>query len=128
MPESVYVGQVFSMKITADTQSDLSLKFETSIEGQSLSWLNHKGVKWAHIGNGLYSSTLYFQANSSSLKSFALKLKVLANQDTFQQKTINVFLPQIKAVDFEQTRYSHIVADDLQASSFRLKNLMMSII
>lgn len=121
MPESVYVGQVFSIKLTADTQSDLNLKFETSIEGQNISWLNHKGLKWTHIGNGLYSSTLYFQVNSSSVKSFALKLKVLTNQEIFQQKTISVFLPQIKDVVFEHSRYSHIVADDLQASSFRLK-------
>lgn len=121
MPESVYVGQVFSMKLTANTQSDLNLKFETSIENPNLSWLNQKGLKWTHIGNGLYSSTLYFQANSSNIKSFQLKLKVLANQEIFQQKSISIFLPQIKAVDFEKTRYSHIVADDLQANSFRLK-------
>lgn len=121
MPEAVYEGQVFSIKVSADTKSDLNLKFETSVEGASLSWLNHNNIVWTHIGNGLYSSTVFLQANSNKAKSLQLKLKVIANGEVYQQKSVSVFLPQIKSVDFERTRYSHIVADELEASSFRLK-------
>lgn len=121
IPEEVYVGQVFSMNITADTQSDMNFSFETSIDGSDINWLNQNGLKWTHIGNGIYSGTLFFQVNSASVKTIKIKLKVLSNDEIYQQKEISVFLPRIKEIDYDKNTYSHIVADDLVANSYRLK-------
>ena len=46
VPKSVVVGEIFSIEVTADTQSDLEFSFETQLVETNIKWLNKKNFQW----------------------------------------------------------------------------------
>lgn len=121
IPEQVYAGEIFSFHLLVDTKSDLSLSFALSLKDSDVKWLNQNSLEWSYIGAGQYSTTLYFQAPNEQVQTLSFDLSVYLNSEVFQKSSLSVFLPKIQRIFFDRSRYSHIVADELNVGMVRLR-------
>ncbi|HED7970344.1 TPA: SH3 domain-containing protein [Campylobacter jejuni] len=128
-PSRVYVGEVFPITIYARTTENTKFDFNISVEKTNLSFLN-PDAKWEFINNE-YKTTLWFEAKNSNASLSKISIKLLRNNEAFQEADIN-----LNPIKFENTLsnkdFSHLVASSLEikkvkASYFDDANIIMMV-
>ncbi|WP_170020129.1 SH3 domain-containing protein [Campylobacter sp. RM16190] len=129
IPKEVYAGEIFKFGITANTQSNIVVDIKTTVlENENLKWLN-KNLQWENIGNGIYKSEIFLEANSTEQKNTKITINLKRNGEFFQTANTTINLPSLKQIKSDQN-YSHIVANSLEikkhkTNKFDDKNLIM---
>ncbi|MBR8463990.1 SH3 domain-containing protein [Campylobacter sp. faydin G-24] len=118
MPRSVIVGEIFSIDVTANTQSELELEFNTQVDETNIKWLNSKNLEWVSLGGGKYIAKFYLEAKNINAKSVRISLNLKRNGEYYQHANINVFMPKLKELRSDEN-YNHIVADSLEVKKFK---------
>lgn len=119
VPKQIYQNQVFSMGFAANIQQNINLDLNLTIDStDSLTWLNENSINWVKDINGVYRTTLWFEANATD--ATINKINVLANRngEFFQKASIKPKLPKITNVE-ERPNYAHIVADELLVKNYK---------
>ncbi|MFW5618471.1 SH3 domain-containing protein [Campylobacter hyointestinalis] len=110
--KSVYVHQIFSLDLKADTGHNLAFDLNLSINANDISWLNPK-PNWIQSKKGVYDTTLWFEANKESANIEDITLILNRNGDFFQKASIKPKLPLIKNLK-QAENFSNTVADNLE--------------
>ena len=118
VPKSVVIGEIFSIEVTADTQSDLEFSFETQLDETNIKWLNKKNFQWVKGDENKYVGTFYLEATSIDAKTLRVSLNLKRNGENYQNSNINIFLPKLKELRSDEN-YNHIVADNLEVKKFK---------
>ena len=118
IPKNVVVGEIFSVEIVADTQSDLEFEFETQLDETNIKWLNKKNFQWVKGDENKYIGTFYLEATSIDAKTLRVSLDLKRNGENYQNSNINIFLPKLKELRSDEN-YNHIVADNLEVKKFK---------
>ena len=118
VPKSVVIGEIFSIEVTADTQSDLEFSFETQLDETNIKWLNKKNFQWVKGDENKYVGTFYLEATSIDAKTLRVSLNLKRNDENYQNSSINIFLPKLKELRSDEN-YNHIVADNLEVKKFK---------
>ncbi|EHL91467.1 hypothetical protein HMPREF1019_00238 [Campylobacter sp. 10_1_50] len=118
IPKNVVVGEIFSVEIVADTQSDLEFEFETQLDETNIKWLNKKNFQWVKGEENKYIGTFYLEATSIDAKTLRVSLDLKRNGENYQNSNINIFLPKLKELRSDEN-YNHIVADNLEVKKFK---------
>ncbi|MBE3609271.1 SH3 domain-containing protein [Campylobacter californiensis] len=118
MPKNAIIGEIFSVDILADTQSDFDFEFTTTVDETNIKWLNSKNLKWIKTDNGVYTTTLHMIAKSIEAKSLRVSLNLKRNNQDYQNANINIFLPRLKELRSDEN-FNHIVADSLEVKKFK---------
>ena len=118
IPKNVVVGEIFSVEIVADTQSDLEFEFETQLDETNIKWLNKKNFQWVKGEENKYIGTFYLEATSIDAKTLRVSLDLKRNGENYQNSNINIFLPRLKELRSDEN-YNHIVADNLEVKKFK---------
>ena len=118
IPKNVVVGEIFSVEIVADTQSDLEFEFETQLDETNIKWLNKKNFQWVKSEDNKYVGTFYLEATSIDAKTLKVGLDLKRNGENYQSSSINIFLPKLKELRSDEN-YNHIVADNLEVKKFK---------
>lgn len=127
-PTKVFVGEVFSVILSAKTTENTDFDFNISVQkNEDLEFLN-PDAKW-EFENGNYKTSLWFEAKTPNALLEQIQIQLLRNKQAFQQASIN-----ITPIKFEPTPsnkdYSHLVASSLEigkvkTSIFDDENLIM---
>ncbi|WP_169777057.1 SH3 domain-containing protein [Campylobacter mucosalis] len=118
VPKSAFVGEIFSVEILLDSQSDLDFEFETDIDDSNFKFLNKKDIEWVKQSDGKYIATLVLQAKSSATKSLKINVSLKRNDQEYQNASMNVFLPKFKEIR-SKSDFNNIVADILEVKKFK---------
>ncbi|MFQ6341838.1 hypothetical protein [Campylobacter sp. VTCC 70190] len=125
----VFVGEVFPITIYARTTENTKFDFNISVERANLSFLN-PDAKWEFMDNE-YKTTLWFEAKNSNASLSKISVKLLRNNQAFQEAEIN-----LNPIKFENTLFakdfSHLVVSSLEvkkvkASYFDDENMIMMV-
>lgn len=117
MPESVYIHQVFSVDFTVNTKQNLTFDLNLDVNASDITWLNPKPT-WKKNDNGIYSSTLWFEANSTQAKFNEIKLTLNRNSQYFQDASINPPTPLINDLT-SNDNFSNTVCDSLEIKKIK---------
>ena len=125
-----FVGELFSIELTAKTDESADFEFELNFEkNKFLNFLNTQ-TKWEKNANE-YTATLYFEAKTVNAELKQIIVSLNRNKEIFQQASLTVNPLQFKRVDAGKN-YSQIVAKDLTVRHFKSdffdnKNLIMTV-
>ncbi|WP_249355181.1 hypothetical protein [Campylobacter sp. MIT 12-5580] len=123
-----FVGEVFSLELSAKTTENTEFDFELSFnKNKELVFLNPE-AKWQKNGDE-YNIKLYFEAQNSNAKLESIEVALSRNKEVFQRSSLLLEPLNFKRVNADKN-YSQIVANDLsvkrtRTSYFDDKNLMM---
>ena len=129
MPKQVYAGEIFKFNITANIQENIVVDIQTAIEeNENLKWLN-QNLQWENIGNGIYKSQIFLEANSVKPKNVKITLNLKRNGEFFQTANTTANLPKFNEIKSDKN-YSHVVANSLEVKKYKTnkfddKNLIM---
>ncbi|EAH8299367.1 SH3 domain-containing protein [Campylobacter fetus] len=112
MPRSVYIYQVFSIKLKADTEQNLNFDLNLTVDSNDLIWLNPK-PNWSELKRGIYETTLWFEANSTNANISNITLTLNRNDSFFQKSSISTEIPLIKNLKTDD-KFANMVADKLE--------------
>ncbi|MCD8212600.1 MAG: SH3 domain-containing protein [Campylobacter sp.] len=118
IPKNALVGEIFSLDVIADTQSEFEFIFTTELDETNVKWLNKKNLQWVKLDNGAYMATLYLEAKNIEAKTLRFSLNLQRNGEDYQNSNINIFLPKLKELRSDEN-YNHIVADNLEVKKFK---------
>ncbi|ALF45124.1 MULTISPECIES: hypothetical protein [Campylobacter] len=118
IPKNAIVGEIFSLDVIADTQSEFEFVFNTELDETNVKWLNKKTLQWVKADSGVYMATFYLEAKNVEAKSLRVSLNLKRNSEDYQNSNINIFLPKLKELRSDEN-FNHIVADNLEVKKFK---------
>lgn len=118
IPKNAIVGEIFSLDVIADTQSEFEFVFNTELDETNVKWLNKKTLQWVKADSDVYMATFYLEAKNVEAKSLRVSLNLKRNGEDYQNANINIFLPKLKELRSDEN-FNHIVADNLEVKKFK---------
>ncbi|AQW82729.1 SH3 domain-containing protein [Campylobacter pinnipediorum] len=119
MPKEVIVGEIFKIDISVNIQSNFDFEFVSELDETNLNWLNKNSIQWVKYKDSEnYIATFYIQVKNTKAKSTSFNLKLIRNEEVFQEGNMNIFLPKLKQLK-TQNDYNNIVADLLEVKKFK---------
>lgn len=113
IPRRVYVNEIFSVNLKANTQSNLNFDFAISINSnENLKFIN-KNTHWQKVANGIYETTLWFEAKNQNIKFNGITVITNRNGEFYQKASITPQFPQISSLKTDKN-FSHIIAQSLK--------------
>lgn len=114
IPRSIYINQVFPVTLKVNTQSNLNFDFEIHVEANENFRFIDKNILWQKVANGIYETTLYFEAKKENIVFKSITVTTKRNGEFYQKATlIPQFFPKIITLKTDKD-YSHIVANSLK--------------
>lgn len=118
IPKSVFVGEIFEVRLSVNPQSEFDFEFITNIDESNVKWINSKNIQWVKQDDKSYIATIFLQGKSENAKSTKIELNLKRNGEIYQNGSINLFLPKFKPIR-AKSDFSHIVADTLKVRKFK---------
>ncbi|CAD7287102.1 SH3 domain-containing protein [Campylobacter suis] len=118
IPKSVFVGEIFELKLSVNPQSELEYIFETKVDESNVKWLNPKNTEWVKQSDGSYVALFFLQGKNEDAKSTKIELNLKRNGEIYHSGTMNLFLPKFKDLR-ARSDFSGVVADSLVVKKFK---------
>lgn len=128
MPQKVYVGQVFPIKVKAIVaHSNIDTLSTTFSTPNSIEIINQQSP-WVLSSNNTYENTFYFKINTANAKLPNISVSLIKNKEPLESAILTLSTPsiiQLKKEDF----FSNVIAQTLvvnkyKTTTFDAKNVM----
>ncbi|NCD11723.1 MAG: hypothetical protein EOL93_04160 [Epsilonproteobacteria bacterium] len=129
IPQKVYVGQVFSIKVKAIVaHSNIDTLSTTFSTPNGIEIINQQSPWVASSNNNTYENTFYFKINTTHAKLPSISVSLIKNKETLESAMLMLSTPsiiQLKKEDF----FSNVIANTLvvnkyKTTTFDAKNVM----
>lgn len=119
MPQKVYIGQVFPIKVKAIVANDkidgLGNTFSSSSGAEVLNPQN----PWERSVNNTYSNTFYFKINSKTAVMPRLSVSLIQQQEAVESEMITLNLPSQLVQLKQDPLFSNVIAKTLNVNKYK---------
>lgn len=118
IPQKVYVGEVFPIKVKAIIANDDFEELSTSLQdGEKIDILNPES-KWQWFSDNIFYNTFYIKAKNTKSKLPNIQLNIYKNKQQTDSAIIEATHPSI--IQLNGTKYfSNVIAQELKVKKYK---------